>query len=372
MKSYVIAAAGVILVASAYAGFQALGPAGAGNDNGLQMRTQSDEVVSEIDAANAGAAASDVQSQAMPVETISSSTSELFLEQVFINSKNQAAESAYHLSLLAANRNDYAVARALIEESIQLNQSNPNYLTLAADLAFLAQDYDKAAAYQLRVLEIARSVVKVDDLQVALILDQLGAVYVMQKDYAKAESSFTESLQLREKTLGDSHLQVASSLNKLASLAARQNQSDVAEALFKRSLNIVRDVSGSRHGNSATMLAILADFYQDEARLEEAEALYKEALSIWSDSSADPLSQAACQDSLGQLFLSQQRFDDARLQFEQELALLKKNYAQDHPYVQQAINNLARLDAEQERSVEKDAMYDELVRELSVLSPKRM
>ncbi len=361
MKSYLNTAAGMLLAISVSTGIQVTASAGSGDDDGSQVRSQSGEITS-----------SDIQSQDQSAETTLSASSELFLEQVRINSKNQAAEAAYNLSLIAANRNDYALARALVEEAIQLNQANPNYLTFAADIAFLAQEYDKAEVYQLKVLEIARSVMEIDDLQVALILDQLAAIDVKQGDYEKAESSLMEGLQLREKILGDSHLEVAMTLNKLASLASHQDQPDVAEARLKRALRIVRDVSGPRHANSATMLAILADFYQGEGRLDEAEALYGEALSIWEGSSSDPLSQAVCENSLGRLFLSQGRFDDARVQLEQALTLLKQNYAEDHPYVQQAIHNLANLDAEQERSVEEDALYDELVREFSVRPAHRM
>ncbi len=359
MKSDLITAAGMLLMISVSTGLLAMAPAATGKDDGSQAH--SGEIT-----------ASDIQSRDNAAETSSPAAYELFLEKVRINSKNQAAEAVYNLSVIAANRNDYALARALVEEAMLLNQANPNFLTFAADIAFLTQDYDKAEVYQLKVLEVARTAMEVDDLQVAMILDQLAAIHVKQGDYEKAESSLLEGLQLREKILGDSHLEVAMTLSKLASLATHQHQADVAEARLKRALRIVRDVSGPRHADSATMLAILADFYQGEARLEEAEELYKEALSIWDESSSDPLSQAVCENSLGRLFLSQGRFDDALVQFEQALLLLKQNYAEDHPYVQQATHNLAVLDAERSRSAEEDAIYNELVREFSVRSTERM
>ena len=372
MKSYLKTAAVIMLLTSVSTSLQATASSVTGNDDGLQVRSQSGEMSPEIDGPNKNVVTSDNQSQSKTVEVTSPSSPEVFLEQVRVNSRMQAAEAAYNLSILAAKRKDFTLARTLIEESIQLNESNLNYLTVAADIAFLTQKYDKAVAYQMMVLEIARTVLGVDDLQVALILDQIGAIYVKQEDYEKAKSSLMESLQLRENILGENHLLVVISLNKLASLAVSQDQPVVAEALLKRSLNIARDVSGPRHANSATTLANLADFYQGEARLEEAEVLYDEAISIWGDSSVDPLTQAVGQNSLGRLFLSQRRFDDARLQFEQVLLLLKQNYTQDHPYVQQAIKNLTDLDVEREHSAEKDGMYDELVRELSVRLPKHM
>jgi tetratricopeptide (TPR) repeat protein len=200
---------------------------------------------------------------------------------------------------------------------------------------------------------------------VAVILDQLGSIYVAQELYEKANSCLQESLHLREKLLGYSHLQIVVSLNKLASVAVRQENPTVAEPLLKRSLDITREVSGLRHANRAAMLANLADLYLRETRLEEAEVLYEEAISIWADSPGDPLRQAIGQNSLGQLFLSQHRFDDARIQFEQVLFLLMQNYRQDHPYVQQAKRNLTALDAERGSNVEEERMYDGLVREFS-------
>ena len=370
MKKYLKTVAGILVLTSVSTGLHATVSADISNNKGLHMFSQSRETTSDIDGSNKNVVASDNQFQSKTIEVPLPSTSKAFIEQVRVNSRMQAAEAAYNLSILAANRKDFTLARTFIEESIQLSQSNPNYYTFAADIAFLTQQYDKAIAYQMKVLEIARSPPGFDDLQVAMILDQLGAVYVVQEDYENAKSSLLESLQLREKVLGDRHLLVAMSLNKLASLAVRQDQSSVAETLLKRSLDIAREVSGPRHENSATMLANLADFYQSETRLEEAEVLYEEAISIWADSPVDPLRQAVGQNSLGRLFMSQRRFDKARLQFEQVLFLLKQNYTPDHPYVQQAIRNLTELDAKRESNVDNGRMYDELLRELSSRLPK--
>ena len=167
------------------------------------MFLQPRETTSDIDGSNKNVVASDNQFQSKTIEVPSPLTSKAFLEQVRVNSRMQAAEAAYSLSILAANRKDFTLARTFIEESIQLSQSNPNYYTFAADIAFLTQQYDKAIAYQMTVLEIARSAPGFDDLQVAMVLDQLGAIYIVQEDYEKAKSSLLESLKLREKVLGE-------------------------------------------------------------------------------------------------------------------------------------------------------------------------
>lgn len=287
-------------------------------------------------------------------------------ENMSAKSKQKDAEAVYELSILAANRNDLTLARSHIEKAIQLNHSNLDYLAFATDIAFIAEEYDKAEEYQVMMLLVAQSTLGLDNLQVAVILDQLAAINIKQEYYEQAKHRLQESLQLREKVLGNNHLLIISSLNKLALLATSQQQPSIAELLLKRSLDIARKVSGSQHGNSALLLVSLADFYQKEGRLEEAELHYKEAISIWEKIPSDAPDRIMSQNSLGKLLLGQQRFDDARLQFEQVLLLLKQHYKQDHPYVQQAIENIKVLNAEHKKSIEKDLMYNELVRVLTL------
>ncbi len=370
MKNCLKMATGIMALTVVSMSLEAAVFANISNNERLQIRSQVREKAHEIDELAVNAAASVSQSQSVAIEIPSASTSEEFLEQVRLDSRQQAAGAAYNLSIIAANRNDLTLASSLIKEAIQLNYSNPNYLSIAAEIAFITQEYDKAEEYQLMVLEIFRSALEPDDLQVAVILDQLSAIYVVQERYEETRSCLQESLQLREKVLGNNHLLLTVSLNKLASLAVRQERPTAAESLLKRSLDIARVASGPRHANIATMLANLADLYHGEARLEEAEPLYKEAISIWLESPGDSLRLAISQNSLGQLFLSQRRFDDARLQFEQVLFLLKQNYMQDHPYVQQVIRNLTDLDAERARNVMEENMYDELVRQLGFQLPQ--
>lgn len=365
MKNSLKTVVGIMAMTAVSMSLEAAVFADISSDDRQQKRSQVREMMSGIDELDEKTVDSVSQSQRTEIEMPSPTTSEAFLEQVYINSRQQAAEAAYNLSIIATSRNDLALARTHIEESIKLNDVNTNYLTYAADIAFITQEYNKAEGYLVMVLELVRSALEHDDLQVAVILDQLGSIYVAQELYEKANSCLQESLHLREKLLGYSHLQIVVSLNKLASVAVRQENPTVAESLLKRSLDITREVSGLRHANRAAMLANLADLYLRETRLEEAEELYEEAISIWADSPGDPLRQAIGQNSLGQLFLSQHRFDDARIQFEQVLFLLMQNYRQDHPYVQQAKRNLTALDAERGSNVEEERMYDGLVREFS-------
>lgn len=109
--------------------------------------------------------------QSVENKTASDTLSENFLKQVRINSRLQAAGASFNLGVIAAEKKDFTKARLLTEEAIQLKPSDPNYLRVAAEIAFLNLEYDKAEEYQLKVLEFVRSAHEPDDLLVAEMLD---------------------------------------------------------------------------------------------------------------------------------------------------------------------------------------------------------
>jgi tetratricopeptide (TPR) repeat protein len=108
------------------------------------------------------------------------SAAEALLEQVRVNSRQQAAEAAYNLAIVAVNKDDLASAQTLIEEAIQIQPSNPNYLLRAARVAYRAGEYNAAERYQLKTLEIAQSMLGPDDLKLALLMDELSSIYIAQ------------------------------------------------------------------------------------------------------------------------------------------------------------------------------------------------
>ena len=57
---------------------------------------------------------------------------------------------------------------------------------------------------------------------VAMGLNNLGALYENQGDYIRAEPLYKRSLDIREKTLGSDHPDVATALNNLAGLHRAQ------------------------------------------------------------------------------------------------------------------------------------------------------
>jgi len=325
---------------------------------------------STIDVMVANTPGSVAQPQSTATETPPPSPSEEFLKQVRVNSRRQAAGAAFNLSVIAAGRNDFTLARSLIEEAIQLSPSNPDYLRAAAGIAYSTREYDKSEEYQMMVVEIARSVLGPDDLRVAELLDELGIVYVAQNRYSEAESLLKQSLAIREQSSGKMHPSLVGSLNDLAGFAMQGGRFDEAEQLLKRALHVLETSVDADQSDTAMAMHNLGDYYANQKRFSEAEVLYQQAMLIWADIPAkDRLELAVSLNELGIIYHSQKRLDEAKPQFDLVITLLSGDFGQDHSYVRTAITGLENLKLERERRSEvKDLsqkMFDELQAQLS-------
>lgn len=293
------------------------------------------------------------------------SRSEVFLEQVRTSSRRQAAEAAFNLSLIAADREDAGSAQRLIEEAIQLNPGNANYLRAAAGFAFRGGDYASAEAYQLAVVEKARSRFSGDDPQLAVILDELGIIYIAQNRYTEAGALLEQSLVIREQALGKMHPSLAKGLNDLAGLAMKGGRFDEAEQLLKRMLHILETSAGTDDPDTAMAIHNLGDFYSNQKRFSEAAVMYRRAVQLWEGAPAkDRLEIAAILNELGNFYRSRKRLDEAKAQFELVVTLLSGDFGQDHPQVKTAIAGLEALKIAGEKRSEvrefSQQMFDEL------------
>ena len=310
-------------------------------------------------------------------EMPSPSVSEVFLEQVRVNSRKQAAEAAYNLAIVAVNREDLASAQVLIEEALQIQPSNPNYLLAAARVATITGEYNTAEQYQLKTLEVAQSMLGPDDLRIAALMDELSTIYIAQSRYQEAEALLRQGLEFREQALGETHPSVAGSLNNLAGFAMKDRRFDEAEKLLKRTLHILKTSSDTSsdtaHPDAAIAMHNLGDFYTSQKRFSEAEDLYRQALTIWVVTPAKfRLQLAVYLNELGNFYQSQNRLDEARPQFDLVITLLSDEFGQDHPYISVARTGLEALkDAREKRSEVSNfsqRLFDELQAQISEYS----
>lgn len=281
------------------------------------------------------------------------------LQRVRNSSRRQAAEAAFSLSILAIEREDLAAAEQLIQESLQLQPSNPGYLQVAASLAFKQGEFAEAQAYQQETLKVSREVLGAHDLRVVLVMEDLGTIYLAQGEYEQAERIWRESLSLREQLLGEMHPSLAQRLKDLAGVVMHSGRLDETEQLLKRMIAILEADREGDPENLASAQHVLADFYVSQQRMDEAAERYRLALAGWSGTSAQRrLEVAANIYQLGNEYLSQLRLEEAKPQFQLVLALLDE-FAADHPYVQGASKALERIGSGSRRSA-GDSRLDNL------------
>ena len=275
------------------------------------------------------------------------------LERVRKNGRQQAAAAAFSLGIMAIEQKDFTTAELLVQESLQLQPSNPDYLYVAASLAFNKGAFAEAEAYQIRSLKLTKVELGKEDIRVAMLMDDLGTIYLAQQYYEQAERTWRESLSIRERILGDMHPSLVPRLLGLAGIAMHDERFNETEELLKRSIQILEP----DHTGIAAVQHTLADFYVNQQRTSEADALYRLALADWKAGPAQKRLQIAANlYELGNEYLSQLRLEEARPQFELVLGLLEDGFGSDHLYVRGARTALDKLKASKKSSSETSGL----------------
>jgi predicted ATPase/DNA-binding CsgD family transcriptional regulator/Tfp pilus assembly protein PilF len=182
---------------------------------------------------------------------------------------------------LAYEQGDYAAARALHQESLDIGRELNDLPAVArslgqlGDVAHQLGDYVTAQQLFEESLAILRQLN--DHHGVAQALNKLGLTVRCLGDYGAARSLYEEALGIGRE-LGDRGWE-ALVLNNLGRVAYYQGHFAAAYALHEQSLAIRRQV-GDRRG-TATSLGDLGDVAHQQANYTVALRLREESLSLW-------------------------------------------------------------------------------------------
>ncbi|WP_353735279.1 tetratricopeptide repeat protein, partial [Okeania sp. SIO2C2] len=205
-------------------------------------------------------------------------------------------------------------------------------------------NYTEALPLFQRSLAINEKALGVDHPQVALILNNLAALYQGQGKYTEALPLVQRSLAIREKALGADHPRVAASLNNLAELYREQGNYTEALPLFQRSLAINEKALGADHRDVAISLNNLALLYYLQGSYTKALPLLQRSLAIREKAlGADHPYVATSLNNLASLYREQGKYTEALPLYQRSLAINEKALGADHPYVATSLNNLALL-----------------------------
>ena len=156
-----------------------------------------------------------------------------------LQSRSNLAIAAWHLG-------DHAVARKHLEEA------ETGYRTLRAD--------------------------GVDDL--ARILSNLGALYILEEEPDRAERALDEALTLQRERLDPDHPTVIALLTKLAQLRHLQGRNEDAQTTWLEAIRACRLSQGSEHPSVGNLLRLYSSFLVGVGAPELAEPRAREAVDI--------------------------------------------------------------------------------------------
>lgn len=190
------------------------------------------------------------------------------------------AKALHAAGWLAREQGDYAEARALFEESLEIYRAlaDPRGVGWAlVDLAFLTRyeaDYVRARALLEESLPLLRQAGDTEG--TAAALGNLGLIARDEGDADTAETRLQASLALWQE-LGD-RVGVGWTLTALGMVARSDGRQDMARSRLEHSLAVWREV-GDRQ-NTANVLGTLAALARDAGEFDHATALLRDALGI--------------------------------------------------------------------------------------------
>jgi tetratricopeptide (TPR) repeat protein len=172
-----------------------------------------------------------------------------------------------------------------------------------ATVAFVAGEFDRALAAAEAAIDTVRASasddVPTDELRLASVLDNRGAILLMLGRYEEARRDHEQALEIVERRQGALHPDTASSWGNL--------------------------------GNVATLMG----------DLQAAEDHFRTALRIWEEAPVPrPLEIARCHNNIGNVLSAQKRWDEAVGEHELALAQRRELFGSEHPEVAQSLENL--------------------------------
>jgi tetratricopeptide (TPR) repeat protein len=124
------------------------------------------------------------------------------------------------------------------DEQRDVDSSLSKSLNNLAALYHSQGKYTLAEELYLRSLEIKKSLLGEEDIEVALNLQNLGACYCARHKYIEAEELFKRSLAIREKILGAEHPELLTTLRNYSVLLRKLKREEEAQVLEKRVLQV--------------------------------------------------------------------------------------------------------------------------------------
>jgi nucleoside phosphorylase/tetratricopeptide (TPR) repeat protein len=206
-------------------------------------------------------------------------------------------------------------------------------------------------------LAIVQNAKPLNELVLAMCLNNLGDIYRRQGQYIRAEPPLREALAIRMRHYGRQHLDIARSFHDLGLLHFEQGQYNEAEQLFRDAVAIRQALSQPGDPHIARALDSLARLCTKRGHYDEAEQLYQRALAIREKALGPEHPELACSlDGLAELYQARGQYAEAEPLYKRALAIREKALGPEHPDVVISLENYALLLRNMGRSEEAESL----------------
>jgi len=242
-------------------------------------------------------------------------------------------------ALLSQARSDENSAAVPAESRIRT-------LVASGSTAYLAGDYDAAAALLAGAVDLARAHLDASDPLRSQALTSLADAKVQLGKFAEAEALCREALAADRERGPEGAAVLAQTLDSLGRTYFYSGDLAAAEAPLRESFTLRERALGMRHSLTAISLENLAALLYQTGRYDEALSMYRQALPIFREVYGPEHPEVASViNNLGRTALMTGRIDEAEPLLRQALAMTEKFEGDTHDYLVSPLNSLAMIDA---------------------------
>ncbi len=199
-------------------------------------------------------------------------------------------------------------------------------------------ELENAAKILLRMISLLRTEKEIDGSAMARTHDELASVYYLKGDYDHALESLETALDFSE----DSR-ETAIILDNMGSVFLRKCDYERALSCFRRSQDIHAKVSGTGSPEAVAPYINIAKVFKAKGDSEKALEIYFRALKIFEKSDKERIPVDIIYQNIGQVYYARGEYDQALHYFQMTLKQREKRYAQDHPLIADVYHNLASV-----------------------------
>jgi len=196
-------------------------------------------------------------------------------------------------------------------------------------------------------------------LDLAVVQNDLGAVYSDMGNYELAEKFLNLSLAGKTQIVGEDNALTARSLSNLAKLESKRGNLDQAEKFLVDAIKARKSDSGIKALAYARSLCDLGEVKRLQNKLDDSEKPLTESLEIYKKQfgSLSHPDAATASNNLAMLQADRGHLDDAEKLLKQALDIKQKTLGNTHPDCAIVLNNLAYVEEKKQQFAEADKLY---------------